>query len=83
MIEYQILLNVYLHTQQGGRTVKQSVRCTDRDAAVKKFQYLDSLIKDGRAQVELKAWTEENLGLRDAIITSLDGLYGVAYIKVM
>ena len=80
MLEYQIIVNVYVPAQ-GGRSVRSVIRSSDRDQTIKKFQYLDQLVKDKRKQRELQEWTSENLNLQ-GIITSIEGLYGVAYILI-
>jgi hypothetical protein len=79
MIEFQIVLNVYL---QDGRNVKHSIKSLDRESAVTKFKYLQSLVSDKKRIGELKSWSHENLS-QPGVVTALDGLYGVVAIKIM
>ena len=80
-IEYQIVLSVYLPSQ-GGRMSKQIVRCSDRESAIKKFAYLDKLVNTKTFRNELNDWAQDNL-IEPGHITHVDGLFGVAYIKIL
>jgi len=81
MIEYQIILNVYL-PDQGGRTIKQVVSCSDRESAITKFKYLSTLATDKKRQRELNDWAQENLKVPGQIVGT-EGLFAVAYIKLL
>lgn len=80
MIEYQIILHVY-HKEQGGRTIKQVVKCSDRDSAIQKFNYLNELATDKKKVRELQDWANENLPTPGQIVGT-DGLFGVSYVKI-
>jgi hypothetical protein len=81
MIEFQIIVNVF-SPEFGGRTTRHVVRSSDREAAIKKFQYLDTLLKTKNRFQENREWTVENLGVTHGQMTSIEGLYGVSYIKI-
>lgn len=81
MIEFQIVLNVY-QDAHGGRTVKAYVRASDRETAIKKYQYLEGLVNNKRAQRELMEWSKENLSITGMVV-GLDGLYAVTSIKIL
>ena len=80
MLEYQIILNVYL-PQNGGRTIKQVVRYDTREAAVSAFKYLSDLSVNKNSR-EMNEWAQEHLSQPGQIV-STDGLFGVAYIKIL
>jgi len=80
MIEYQIILNVYL-PQSGGRTIKRVISGTDRDAMATKFKYLGTLATDKSKARELQGWCLDN-DIQGTIVGT-DGLYGVSYIKIL
>jgi hypothetical protein len=82
LIEYQIVVNVY-YPFQGGRSLRSVIRSSDRESAIKKYQYLDQLVKDKKKIQELKSWCDENLQTSGGIITSVAGLFGVSYIKIL
>jgi hypothetical protein len=82
LVEYQIILNVYL-PQNGGRTIKQVVRASDRSVAIEKFKYLGRMVTEKKNATELRDWCAENLQQPGAIVTGTDGLFAVAYLKIL
>jgi hypothetical protein len=81
MIEYQIILHVFLK-DQGGRTIKQVVRSSDRETAIQKFKYLTELATDKKRVRELQEWADENLTTPGEIVGT-SGLFGVSYIQIL
>lgn len=66
----------------GGQTVKQAIKMADRNFAISKYNYILSLIGKKEKQHELLEWSQENLSV-DGVVTSLEGLYGVAMVKIL
>jgi hypothetical protein len=78
MLEYQIIVRVF--HPQGGET-RHVVRSGDREAAIKKFQYLDGLLKDKKRYQENREWIQENLNVTGQLV-KIEGLFGVSYIQI-
>ncbi|GEM_PF-6440542 len=81
LTEYHIILNIFLPAD-GGRTVKQVLRSSDRDSAISKFKYIGQLVSDKKNARELQDWCMENLHT-PGIISGTDGLYAVTFIRIL
>jgi hypothetical protein len=79
MVEYHILVSVYMNN---GQNIKYPVKSSDRDNAITKFTYLQGLLKDKRKSGELRDWTTENINV-PGVVTGIDGVYGVAYVRIL
>jgi hypothetical protein len=71
---------VYM-SAQGGSSVKKIIRGSDRDNMVTKFKYICDLVTDKRKVRELASWALDNS--ISGIIVGVEGLYGVAYVKIL
>jgi hypothetical protein len=80
MIEYQIVLNVYL-PQNGGRTIKQVVKYSERESAISAFKYLSELGTNKNTR-EMTEWAQENLAQPGQIVGT-DGLFCVVRVKIL
>ena len=80
MVEYQIILNLYL---PDGRTVKKIIYCSDRETGIEKFKYLGELVvdKNKNRYRELSDWKADN-DVKGQIVNT-EGLFGVSRIKIL
>lgn len=62
--------------------MKHAIRAKEREAAIVKYKYLAELVGDARRAKELQQWCNENLSVVGTV-QSIDGLYGIATIKLM
>lgn len=80
MIEYQLILNI--RVLKTGQELKESIRSGDRSAAISKYNYIRDLLSNKNGARQLQEWAQENLKYQ-AHVVSIDGLYGVAMIKIL
>jgi hypothetical protein len=79
MLEYQLIFKMYL---PDGTYYKKVLSSTDRESAITRFNYVSGLLKDTKKNGrELKEWCMDN-DIKGVII-GIEGLYGVAYIKIL